>query len=75
MEYFEQRQEEEIHQAIIRSLETVAGQKVFTLRILESTPRGFEVLIVLEDKGIIMGLVEMEEINGSLAARVRGNYI
>lgn len=75
MDHYNQRPTEEIHEAVIRSIESSSGKEVFTLRIIDSNDIGLDAVIVFWDKSILTAIIQIEEINGSLAARVRGNYL
>lgn len=66
----------DIAEQIIKSLEKDTGQKVFTARVLESIDdENIEMLIVFEDKSVLMAFITVQEIDGKLATRLRGNFL
>lgn len=75
MNLYEMEDQEDIAEAIIRSLEQDADKKVFTIRFLNNLDDGLETLIVFEDRTVLLGMVTVKEIKGKLACRIRGNYI
>lgn len=62
---------------IRETLEKEAGQKIFTIRVMEDNPKDqeLELLVVFEDKSILIAMIQIETHEENLAARIKGNYI
>lgn len=60
---------------LLKMMEEHTDQKIFTMRVLEQTKKGLEVLVVFEDKSIMNGLISVKPFGGKLAMRVQGNFI
>lgn len=58
-------------------LEKETNEKIFTMRVWKDDPQNeeLEVIVIFEDKSVLMATVEVETIQGKLAARIQGNYI
>jgi L-amino acid N-acyltransferase YncA len=75
MRIYEQGNKEEIAEALTKMLEKDAGKKIFTMRIVGETQEGLEVIVIFEDKSVLMGIISVQTIQGKLAARIQANYI
>lgn len=67
----------DIVEDLIATIEKQTEQKIFTIKVLERNhdEESIEVLVVFEDKSVLMGRVLFQQMNGMLACRVQGNYI
>ena len=75
MKTYEAKDDEEMIDSIINMIEQDTGKKIFTLRVLDSTPETLEVLIVFDDKEILQGIIRVMKGEGELAIRIQGNFI
>lgn len=75
MNIYSLEKNQEIAEAIEETIERETGQKVFTIRILSEIEEGLEVLIVLKNKNVLMGLVSILEVEDKIACRIQANYI
>lgn len=77
MKIYEASERDDVVESIINTLEKETGSKVFTMRVLEDKgfEEGFEMIVVLENKSVLMGLITVEKVNGKLASRIRMNYL
>lgn len=75
MKMYKQHSHENIADAITRTIEQDASKKIFTLAITGDNDEGLDVIIVFEDKSILLSFVSIMEHEGQLAARIRGNYV
>lgn len=75
MKIYELGDKEEIADALTRMLETDAGKKIFTMRIIGENEASLESIIIFEDKSVLMGKISVQTIKGKLAARMQGNWI
>jgi hypothetical protein len=68
---------ENIAEAITRSIESDSGEKIFTLRVIENDPAAdhLEAIIVFENKNILHAKITPRKIRGQLACRIQGNYL
>lgn len=75
MKIYKQNVKDDIGQSITNMIEKETDNKIFTLRIVGETKEALEVLVVFENKEIINGIITIQEIEGTLAARLQANYI
>lgn len=78
MKSFYQKPGEDLVEAFHRMLETDTGKKIFTLRILEDhndPDLGIEMLVVFDDKSILKGNLAFPDVFGSLALRMKANWL
>ena len=75
MRLYEAKDDEEIIETIINMIEQDTGKKIFTLRVLDSTPETLEVLIVFDDKEVLTGKIKVMDEEGNMAIRIQGNFI
>lgn len=75
MRLYEAKEDEEIIETIINMIEQDTGKKIFTLRVLDSTPETLEVLIVFDDKEALTGKIKVMDEEGNMAIRIQGNFI
>lgn len=75
MRLYEAKEDEEIIETIINMIEQDTGKKIFTLRVLDSTPETLEVLIVFDDKEVLTGKIKVMDEEGNMAIRIQGNFI
>lgn len=77
MKIYEASQEDDFIHSLITTLETEVGEKVFTMRILDTndSEEGFDAVIVFEDKNILMGHFTVQSIKGKTAIRIRANFL
>lgn len=62
--------------AMEKTLEEQAGRKIFTLRCLEQPNKDeLEIIVVFEDKEILMGKITIPVSGDLLGIRIQGNYI
>jgi hypothetical protein len=69
------KEDEEFIDTIINMIEQDTDKKIFTLRVLDSTPEALEVLIVFDDKEILNGVIKVLDGEGEMAIRIQGNFI
>ena len=69
--------QEEIADALLKTIEKDSGKEVFTLRIIGEmeTEEALETVIVFQDKSVLMGKISVQDYQGKLAFRVQGNWI
>lgn len=75
MKLYEQHSEEDLAEAITRTLESASGKKVKNIQIIGDTNAEILANIFFTDNSVLNGFITIEKINGQLAARIRGNYI
>lgn len=75
MNVYHAENEEDVAEAITRTLEKETGKRIFTMRIINDTEEGLETLVVFQDKSMIHGMVTVMEIHGQLACRIKADYI
>lgn len=75
MNFFAQKDGEEITDALLNSIEEQTGKKIFTMRVINETEEGLDVIVVFTDKNILNGCISVQVIDGNLACRIRGNYL
>ena len=75
MKTYEAKEDEDFMDSITNMLEEDTGKKIFTLRVLDHTDEALEVLIVFDDKEILMGKIKVATIEGNMAIRLQGNFI
>lgn len=56
-------------------LEAETGQKIFTLRVSDSTDEALETIVVLEDKSILHGHITIKQNGDDFEIRIQANYI
>jgi hypothetical protein len=66
--------DEEIAEAITKTIEQATGQKVVHIRLLDQIQEGLRVHIILQNAAL-EGFVTVHEIEGKIACRLRANYI
>lgn len=78
MDIYELKENEDVIDALTRMIEKDSEKKIFTIRVVGDEleeKNEIEVVIVFEDKEILWGFITIEEVNGKMACRIRGNYL
>lgn len=78
MDIYELKENEDVIDALTRMIENDSEKKIFTIRVVGNEleeKNEIEVVIVFEDKEILWGFITIEEVNGKMACRIRGNYL
>jgi hypothetical protein len=70
---------DDILRGIEETLEKETGQKIFTMRVMNDREQNndihLEVLVVFEDKSVLMNRIVVVTTDGKLALRMQGNFI
>lgn len=75
MNIFNQEEDEDVVEAITRSLEEGTKKKIFTFKVLDRMDDNLESIVVFEDKSVLLANISVYTIDGNLACRMQGNYI
>lgn len=67
--------QEELTQALETAIEEKCGAKLFTLRILENDDEKLDVIAITEDKQVMRLEIFIQNIQGKIGIRMRGNFI
>lgn len=75
MKIYDVNDQEDIAEALTRSLEEQTNSKVFTMRIVGEKKDTLEAFVVFENKAVLFGKINVELIKGQIACRIRGNWL
>lgn len=77
MKIYDESNQKDIVESITESLEKEVGSKIFTLRLLDDNGpgEGLEAMVVFEDRSVFHALITVQEVDGAIGCRVRGNFI
>jgi len=75
--HYIQNQDEDIVEAVIKTLERDSGQKIFTMRITGENKKenALEFVAAFETKNMMIGIIKCHYIKGRLAMKVKGNFL
>ena len=70
-------QDEDVIEAVIKTLERDSGQKIFTMKIVGENEKehSLEFVAAFESKMMMIGVIFCELIKGRLAIKVKGNFL
>jgi hypothetical protein len=75
MKLYEAYNDEDIVEVLTKTLEDKADSKIFTFRTLGEVDDALEMVVVFENKMVLMGLINITGYEGRIACRVQGNFI
>ena len=75
--HYIQNQDEDVVEAVIKTLERDTGQKIFTMRIMGENEKehSLEFVAAFESKMMMFGVIFCDYIKGRLAIKVKANFL
>jgi hypothetical protein len=67
--------DEDIFETLTQLIEQETEKKIFTMRILDEIEEWLEVLVIFEDKSMLLGKISVLTFFGNIACRLQAKYI